>query len=124
MASNSEITLEIRDDILKFLQAKVTKYGYTLEELVNYFLTEVVRTKKLPCDMDDLKVLPPIVSVDELSDQFEENVNRMLSVNDVVYISHACEIAYVIMRFDKYEALLSADKSKDGDNLEDKQNES
>ena len=107
MCKETEITLEIRDDILKLIKAKLEKHGCSMDELVNYFLTEVVRTKMLPFDESDHTNLPPIVSSEELTNKFEEIVDQLLLSNDVIYVSHDSELSCVIMTLGRYEAFLS-----------------
>ena len=114
MNNETEITFEIRDDILKFIQAKVAKYGCTLDELINYFLSEVVKTKTMPFETGDLNDLPPIVSSDELSNRFEDVVDPLLVEHDVIYISHNAELSCVVMPIERYETLItSAEAAKE-----------
>lgn len=107
MNTKEELTIEIRPDILNVLTDKLKKHGYTLDDLVNSFLTEVVRTGQIPFDVDAVPELPPIITSIELTDAFYDVLTRLQSSNEVMYIAHDGELSCVIMTEEKYKEMLT-----------------
>jgi len=107
MNTKEDITIEIRPDILIVLTEKLKNHGQTLDDLVNGFLTEVVRTGQIPFDLDAVPELPPIITSTELAVKFYDVLKRLQSSNEVMYIAHEGELSCVIMTEEKYKELLS-----------------
>lgn len=117
MSCKSEITIKIREDILKLATAKAEKYGYTLDFLINDFLISTIRAKKFPFETEYFLELPPIINSDELADRFEEILEQLQTTEEAFCIAHDSELSGVIMSQEKYEALKTTIKYLEENNI-------
>lgn len=113
MNNQTEITIEMRKDVLKFLKAKAERYGYSVEEMIENYLKIVVRTKRLPFKSDELADLlqseiPPIISAEDLAANFDDVLDTLFKTEDVMLIWRDGEIQAVIMMKAKYDSLVAA----------------